>query len=116
MHGLKFALRLSQMIANDCDVFQIEFCGAGLPGRGEFPSQAEEVLDRFIVVHALTPGKNRERRRCTFSNPCDGPRRRETRVPEEIPKFEIPWEVSGGWSARSRAAPRSRSARRARQY
>ena len=115
VHGLKRALRLPQVLAKHGDVFQVEFRGAGLPRRGEFASQAEEVLDRFFVGHAATPGKNRARRRCRSSGPCGGPRRREIRVPAEIPRSEIPWEVSGGWSARSRAARRSRSARRARR-
>ena len=116
VHGLKRALRLPQVFAKHGDIFQIEFRGARLPRRGEFASQAEEVLDRFFVGHAVTPGKNRARRKCRPSGPCDGRRRREIRAPAEIPTSEIPWEVSGGWSARSRAARRSRSARRARRY
>jgi hypothetical protein len=45
MHRLKLALRLPEVFAKNGDIFQIEFCGAGLPRRGEFAPQAEEVLD-----------------------------------------------------------------------
>ena len=115
VHGLELALRLAQVFAKHGDIFQVEFLRAGLARRGEFAAQAEKVLHRFLVVHAVTPGKIRARRRCRFSGPCDERRRRENRVPAGIPRSENLWAVSGEWSARSRAGRQSRSARRVRR-
>src|SRR5579862_1228270 len=60
MHGLKLALRLPKVVAENGYVFQIEFRGARLSRRGEFAPQAVEVLDRFFVGHVVYSAISRQ--------------------------------------------------------